>query len=110
MTRDSNDEDTGELFADLPEGWRKHWQGMPEFEMDDLTPDSHINVRFRNEADRQAFAELLGQPITPKQKACWWPYAEPRRASHLRYVDESKVSDLHSLQGQVGKPPDSESA
>ena len=108
--RDDEDSTTGELFGDLPEGWRAHWDNMPAFEMDDLTPHRVINVRFRNDADVEAFAALLGQPITPKQKALWFPYAEPRRASHLRYVDESEISSLHSEQGAVGEPSHVEGA
>ncbi len=48
-----------------------------------------LNLRFRCEEDVQEFAKLMEQVITPKQKALWFPYAEPRRASHLRWVDES---------------------
>jgi hypothetical protein len=36
----------------------------------------------------QEFAKLVEQVITPRQKALWFPFAEFRRASHLRYVDE----------------------
>ena len=48
-----------------------------------------INVRFRSEEDVQQFAKLMEQVITPKQKALWFPFAEFRRAAHLRWVDES---------------------
>jgi hypothetical protein len=61
---------------------------MPEFFQEDLTPYRVLNLRFRNEEDVQEFAKLVEQVITPKQKALWFPYAEFRRASHLRYVDE----------------------
>jgi hypothetical protein len=78
-----------DLFGYEQFNWQKEWQGMPEFIQEDLMPFRAINVRFRNEEDVQAFAKLLGQVITPKQKALWFPFAEFRRASHLRYVDES---------------------
>jgi hypothetical protein len=68
--------------------WEKEWAGMPEFSQQDLTPLRVINVRFKSENDVRQFAELIGQTITPKQKALWFPFAEFRRASHLRYVDE----------------------
>ena len=62
---------------------------MPEFFQEDLMPYRVLNLRFRCEEDVQEFAKLMEQVITPKQKALWFPYAEPRRASHLRWVDES---------------------
>jgi hypothetical protein len=77
-----------DLFGYEEFDWRKEWQGMPEFFQEDLTPYRVLNLRFRNEEDVQEFAKLVEQVITPKQKALWFPYAEFRRASHLRYVDE----------------------
>ena len=69
--------------------WQKEWKGMPEFSQQDLTPLRVINVRFKSEHDVHEFSKLIGQTITPKQKALWFPFVEFRRASHLRYVDES---------------------
>ena len=77
-----------DLFGYEEFDWRKQRQGMPEFFQEDLTPFRVINLRFRNEEDVQEFARLVEQVITPKQKALWFPFAEFRRASHLRYVDE----------------------
>jgi hypothetical protein len=77
-----------DLFGYEEFDWRKEWQGMPEFFQEDLTPYRVLNLRFRNEEDVQEFAKLVEQVITPKQKALWFPYAEFRRASHLRYVEE----------------------
>ena len=78
-----------DLFGHEEFDWRKEWQGMPEFFQEDLMPYRVLNLRFRCEEDVQEFAKLMEQVITPKQKALWFPYAEPRRASHLRWVDES---------------------
>jgi hypothetical protein len=78
-----------DLFGNLEESFREHWRDMPEFIQEDLTPHRVINVRFRNDADVEAFAQLLNQKISPKQKALWFPEALHRKASHLRYVDES---------------------
>jgi hypothetical protein len=77
-----------DLFGYEEFDWRKEWQGMPEFFQEDLTPYRVLNLRFRSEEDVQEFAKLVEQTITPKQRALWFPYAEFRRASHLRYVDE----------------------
>ena len=78
-----------DLFGYEEFDWRKEWEGMPEFFQKDLTPYRVLNLRFRNEEDVQEFAKLVEQVITPRQKALWFPFAEFRRASHLRYVDES---------------------
>ena len=77
-----------DLFGYEEFDWRKEWQGMPEFFQEDLTPFRVINIRFRSEEYVQEFAKLVEQVITPRQKALWFPFAEFRRASHLRYVDE----------------------
>jgi hypothetical protein len=78
-----------DLFGYEQFDWRKEWQDMPEFFQEDLTPYRVLNLRFRCEEDVQEFAKLVEQVITPKQKALWFPHAEFRRASHLRWVDES---------------------
>jgi len=80
---------TQDLFDDLPESWREEWKDMPEYVQEDLTPYRVLNVRFRNDEDVAAFEALMGQKITEKQKTLWFPFAEPRRASIYRYVDES---------------------
>ena len=77
-----------DLFGYEGFDWRKEWQGMPEFFQEDLTPFRVLNLRFRSEEDVQEFAKLVEQVITPRQKALWFPFAEFRRASHLRYSDE----------------------
>ena len=80
---------TKNLFEDLPESWQEEWKGMPEYVQEDLTPRRVLNVRFRNDEDVAAFEALMGQKISLKQKTLWFPFAEPRRASIYRYVDES---------------------
>lgn len=73
----------------VQELWKKEWQGMPEFKMEDLSSYRSIRVHFRNEEDIAAFAKLLKQKITPKQKALWYPEHEIRHYANKRYVDES---------------------
>jgi len=75
-------------LLDIPSAVQMEWEGMPEFIQEDLTPHRVINVRFRNDDDVKEFERLMGQSITPKQKTIWFPYAEHRRASIYRYVDE----------------------
>ena len=69
--------------------WQKEWKDMPEFHQEDLTAYRKLFVHFRSEEDVQKFAELLGQTITPKQKAIWFPVWEKRRYADKRYIDES---------------------
>lgn len=70
------------------EEWKKEWKQMPEFEQEDLTPYRKIVVAFRNDEDVEIFKILMEQEITPKQKAIWYPYAEPRKRAHLRYEED----------------------
>jgi len=65
------------------------WQGMPEFEQEDLTAFQTIKVHVASKGDREAFAELLGQTITDKTKSIWYPKAETRTFMDKRYVEQS---------------------
>ena len=46
------------------EEWKEEWQGMPEFEMEDLTSFRKIVVHFRSQKDIDKFAKLIKQKIT----------------------------------------------
>ena len=76
------------LELKMSDEWQTVWQGMPEFEMEDLTSFRKINVHFRNQKDIDAFAKLIGQKIT-KAPSLWYPEWEKRRYADKRYVDES---------------------
>jgi hypothetical protein len=67
----------------------EEWVGMPEFEQDDLTGVQAIHVHFKTRADVEAFAELIGQKLTDKTRAIWYPEAEIERYADKRYSDES---------------------
>ena len=54
----------------------KEWQGMPEFNSNDLTPHRQITISFNNEKDIQRFSELIEQTITKKTKSLWYPKVE----------------------------------
>ena len=70
------------------EEWKKEWQDMHEFEMEDLSSFRKIVVHFRNQEDIDKFAELIGQKIT-KAPSLWYPEWKKRRYADKRYVDES---------------------
>ena len=72
------------------DSWKQEWLDMPEFEMEDQSSYRKIFVHFRNEEDVQAFAKLLEQKISPKQKALWFPEMQPRRYGDKLYIDEER--------------------
>ncbi len=63
------DEIAGETVDD-PAG---EWQGMPEFEHQDLTAIQSVHVHFKTREDVAAFAGLIGQGVTEKTKSIWYP-------------------------------------
>jgi hypothetical protein len=76
------------LFEDK-KWWAGEWEGMPEYDQDDLTSFRKVIVHFRNREDVDRFAELIGQKITPNQLSLWFP--ELKKVSHTdkAYIDES---------------------
>jgi len=66
-----------------------HWQGMPEFEQDDLTSFRSVHVHFKTQADVDAFAQLIGQELGNKARSVWYPEAEKIDMYSELYVDES---------------------
>ncbi len=71
------------------------WQGMPEFEHEDLTAIQSIHVHFKTREDVAAFAVLVGQPISDKTRSLWYPQAEIGRYADKQYTDEPALPDLH---------------
>lgn len=65
------------------------WQGMPEFEQEDLTAAFSLKVNFASFEDLQKFAELVGQKLTENTRSIWYPIAEIGHYSDKRYADES---------------------
>lgn len=66
----------------------KLWEGMPEFEQDDLSPHRMLKVHFVSEEDAQAFSELIGQKLTDKTRYVWYPQVEKADLKSMVYVDE----------------------
>ena len=55
------------LFGDT-EWWQEHWQDMPEFIQNDLSPWQTILIHFQTPKDRDDFARLINQKMTHKIK------------------------------------------
>lgn len=75
------------LFGEdeIPHLIKQEWKGMPEFETQDMTPDNQLIISFRNQQDRQKFASILGQRLTPKTKSVWFPKVDITRYMDKRY-------------------------
>lgn len=61
---------------DLPatgEDWQAEWVGMPAFVQEAQEPYQTITIRLGSAADVAAFAQCIGQPITPLTKSLWFP-------------------------------------
>lgn len=87
------------LFGDPDEflWWKRHWQGMPEYEMSDLRPFKSMIVHFRNAEDRDAFAKLVEQTFTPDTKSIWYPKLE-----HEHFVDKRYAVPSTSPESPAG--------
>ena len=53
------------------------YQGMPEFQQDDINGKFRVNVYMETEADRADFARLIGQKLSDRAVQCIW---HPARA------------------------------
>jgi hypothetical protein len=70
----------------------QHWNGMPEFHMDDLSPDSTLIVKFRTPEDREAFAALIGRTIRREEsRGIWFPEIRIAHFWDKRYRDATAV-------------------
>jgi len=54
------------------------WDGMPEFNQDNLKPSRQIIVSFKNDKDVEEFAKLINQSLTDKTRSIWYPAVERR--------------------------------
>ena len=71
---------------DEVEFWKKHWNGMPEFEQNAKHSYKTISVHFRTEEDYIEFSKVLNQGMTHKTKSIWFPELEKTQNSLLRWV------------------------
>jgi len=56
-----------------PLNYDEHWQGMPEFNQEDMSSWHSIKVHFNDEQALMAFAQLIGQTVTDKTKSIYYP-------------------------------------
>ena len=55
---------------------KAEWEGMPEFQQEDLSAFKSITVHFKTTDDIKSFSELIGQKVTETTRAIWHPKAE----------------------------------
>ena len=85
--------------------WSDLWQGMPEFNMEDLAPWNSVIVHFESREDMDNFSKLVQQKITTKTQSLWHPEAEITRYANKRYVgNTSKEKYLNFVDEHEIKP------
>ena len=82
-----------ELKIDYKETLDKmaEWEGMPEFDNENLEAFKQIRVSFKDEDSIKAFAKLVGQKITEKTKNIWYPKEEINVVKHKQYIDGEQI-------------------
>lgn len=75
------------MFPDQPQASADHWQGMPEFQQEDLLAWKSVKVNFNSAESLRLFAALVGQPLTENTRSIWYPEAEIGRFADKRYTD-----------------------
>jgi ParB-like chromosome segregation protein Spo0J len=75
-----------QLLADGENDAEAEWDGMPEYSHSDKSAFRTIPVHFRHAAAVEAFAALVGLPITGKTRFLWYPETEIERYADKRYA------------------------
>ena len=69
------------------------WEGMPEYNNENLHPEQSITVNFNNREDVENFAKLINQKITDKTRSIWYPERPEELVNQLGtgmvFTDES---------------------
>lgn len=68
-TRESNQ---ASLF-DIEPDWRESWWGMPEFTMQNASPQHRITINFMTQEDVAEFARITGLRVTTTKDSIWFP-------------------------------------
>lgn len=86
----------------------QHWNGMPEFHMDDLRPDSTLVVKFRTPEDREAFAKAIGKTVRKEEpRGIWYPEIVIAHFWDKRYRDAAaETIDNTPILSEADEPED----
>jgi hypothetical protein len=74
---------------DMETSCQEEWKDMPEFVQKRQQVYSEIIIRFANEEDLKAFANLIQQKLTRKTKSIWYPFRSHWGDSVKRWISES---------------------
>jgi hypothetical protein len=77
------------LGSDTPIDYQKEWEGMPEFEQEEIKVYKTIKMHFKNKFDYEEFAELIDQPLTEKTISIYYPRQEDENLKVYQVQDES---------------------
>jgi hypothetical protein len=70
------------MLFDLAPDWRYDWWGMPEFSMNDTSPQHRITINFITDEDVKEFALKTGIPVTTKSDSAWFPHQKPLNGTY----------------------------
>lgn len=87
------------IMPDVPQVPTDLWQGMPEFQNDDIKPFRSLVVHFKSQEALDDFLRLIGQVITDKTKWIFHPkqpYAELKREQMVDTAQEEPPKDSAS--------------
>lgn len=76
IARKTRQNEQASLF-DLDPDWRESWWGMPEFSMQDASPQHRITINFLTQDDVAEFARVTGIPVTTRSDTAWFPHQKP---------------------------------
>lgn len=85
------------LFEPTPSEMDALWRGMPDYSHKDLEPWKQLIVSFRCYEDLQAFAQKIGQKITPKTLGLWYPEAEIGRYADKSFTSHRRVNPKYPI-------------
>ena len=74
-----------ETLFDLPPDWRQHWWGMPEFTLENASPQHQVIISFLTYQDVKEFARVTGLQLTDKSKSAWFPTRKRLEAGKYFY-------------------------
>jgi len=66
--------------------WKKHWWGMPNYEMNDAMPAYRITINFMTKEDLYNFRELTGLNIGKNSSSAWYPEQKKLEGGKYRYI------------------------
>lgn len=69
--------------------YEKEWNGMPEFENEEIDVYHSIKVNFNSEDDLLNFSKLIGQTVTDKTISIYYPKQEREDIKSMYYKSES---------------------